>query len=162
MASLLHEPEVREIAQTTLTIFAASQALHPVLLKKPAEALWIGIFDGGKAARPVLHYKNRNSLHHRAGRWRAGVSYRASAEQRQQTFRRDTSVGTADVRARGVAGGSEDHGGHFASETNGELAGGHAERAELIDGNIEYLQSDGRGTLVRMTAPREKVESHGG
>ena len=36
------------------------------------------------------------------------------------------------------------------------------ERAELIDGNIEYLQSNGRGTLVRMIAPREKVESHGG
>jgi signal transduction histidine kinase len=32
------------------------------------------------------------------------------------------------------------------------------ERAELIEGRIEYLQSNGRGTLVRLSAPREKLE----
>ena len=36
------------------------------------------------------------------------------------------------------------------------------ERAELISGSIEYLQANGKGTLVRLSAPREKVESHGG
>jgi signal transduction histidine kinase len=36
------------------------------------------------------------------------------------------------------------------------------ERAELIAGNIEYLQANARGTLIRMSAPREKVESHVG
>src|SRR4030095_13722974 len=35
-------------------------------------------------------------------------------------------------------------------------------RAELIAGTIEYLQANGQGTLVRMNAPREKVEPHGG
>jgi nitrate/nitrite-specific signal transduction histidine kinase len=32
------------------------------------------------------------------------------------------------------------------------------ERAELIEGRIEYLQPNGRGTLVRLSAPREKLE----
>jgi len=32
------------------------------------------------------------------------------------------------------------------------------ERAELITGTIEYLQANGRGTLVRMRAPRQAVE----
>jgi signal transduction histidine kinase len=36
------------------------------------------------------------------------------------------------------------------------------ERAELLAGNIEYLQANARGTLIRMSAPREKVESHVG
>jgi len=36
------------------------------------------------------------------------------------------------------------------------------ERAELIAGSIEYLRANACGTLVRMNAPREKVESHVG
>jgi two-component system, NarL family, sensor histidine kinase DegS len=34
------------------------------------------------------------------------------------------------------------------------------ERAQLISGDIEYLPANARGTLVRMSAPREKVESN--
>jgi signal transduction histidine kinase len=36
------------------------------------------------------------------------------------------------------------------------------ERAELIDGTIEYLRYNGRGTLVRVIAPREKAAAHVG
>src|SRR4030095_16382060 len=58
----------------------------------------------------------------------------------------------------------EDHGKGIAAQRNERGIGLVAmrERAELISGHIEYLQANGKGTLVRMSAPREKVEAHGG
>ena len=55
----------------------------------------------------------------------------------------------------------EDHGKGISADKDEHGIGLVAmrERAELISGNIEYLQLSGRGTLVRMTAPREKIES---
>jgi len=58
----------------------------------------------------------------------------------------------------------EDHGKGIAAQRNERGIGLVAmrERAELISGGIEYLQPNGGGTLVRMSAPREKVEAHAG
>ena len=39
---------------------------------------------------------------------------------------------------------------------------GMRERAELIGGALQLLQSQGGGTLVRLTVPRERAEAHGG
>jgi two-component system sensor histidine kinase DegS len=58
----------------------------------------------------------------------------------------------------------EDHGKGIAAQKSERGIGLVAmrERAELISGRIEYLQANGRGTIVRVSAPREKVEAHGG
>jgi len=58
----------------------------------------------------------------------------------------------------------EDHGKGIDTQKNERGIGLVAmrERAELISGHIEYLQPNGSGMLVRMSAPREKVEAHGG
>ncbi|HEX3119270.1 MAG TPA: ATP-binding protein, partial [Candidatus Acidoferrum sp.] len=58
----------------------------------------------------------------------------------------------------------EDHGTGIAAQKNERGIGLIAmrERAELISGSIEYQQPNGGGTLVRMSAPREKVEAHAG
>jgi signal transduction histidine kinase len=40
------------------------------------------------------------------------------------------------------------------------------ERAELLGGAVDFVRSpsgeNGSGTLVRLTVPREKLDSHGG
>ena len=58
----------------------------------------------------------------------------------------------------------EDHGKGIEAQRNERGIGLVAmrERAELIAGRIEYLPANGGGTLVRMSAPREKVEAHAG
>jgi signal transduction histidine kinase len=61
----------------------------------------------------------------------------------------------------------EDHGKGIAAQSAARDGRGIGlvamrERAELIDGTIEYLQANGRGTLVRVIAPREKVAAHVG
>ena len=57
----------------------------------------------------------------------------------------------------------EDHGKGMVTQKNERGIGLVAmrERAELISGRIEYLSGNGKGTLIRMSAPRERVEAHG-
>src|SRR5262249_1249787 len=56
----------------------------------------------------------------------------------------------------------EEHGKGIAAQRTERGIGMVAmrERAELISGHIEFLQANGIGTLVRLSAPREKVEAH--
>ena len=56
----------------------------------------------------------------------------------------------------------EDHGKGFPTEAANPGIGLVAmrERAELLEGRIEFAEPPGGGTRVRLTVPREKAESH--
>jgi signal transduction histidine kinase len=62
----------------------------------------------------------------------------------------------------------EDHGKGFDARAAKQGIGLVAmrERAELLGGIVEFVRpaqgADGRGTVVRLRVPREKVDSHAG
>ncbi len=62
----------------------------------------------------------------------------------------------------------EDHGSGFTAQAGKQGIGLVAmrERAELLDGTIEFARPTEGGTLIRLTIPRErlseKMDSHGG
>jgi signal transduction histidine kinase len=55
----------------------------------------------------------------------------------------------------------EDHGKGFGTQASRQGIGLVAmrERAELLRGNLDLLQPNGSGTMVRLTVPREKSET---
>jgi signal transduction histidine kinase len=170
-ASPLHAElkEVREIAQTTLNnIRSLSQALHPVLLEEAGLESTLDWYI------PTVERQLGLSLHYEKSgtpftiESAAGVQVYRIVQEALNNVSRHSGVTQAWVRLmygpNALLVEIEDHGKGISPQRDERGIGLVAmrERAELIDGSIEYLQSDGRGTLVRMTAPREKVESHGG
>jgi signal transduction histidine kinase len=169
--SPLHEEltEVREIAQSTLNnIRSLSQALHPVLLEEA------GLENTLDWYIPTVERQLGLSLHYEksgapfAVESGAGVQVYRIVQEALSNVSRHAGVQEAWVRLMykpdALILEVEDHGKGIAAHKDEHGIGLVAmrERAELISGNIEYLQVNGRGTLVRMSAPREKVESHGG
>jgi signal transduction histidine kinase len=161
--------EVREIAQSTLNkIRTLSQSLHPVLLE---EAGLEGTLDWyvPNVERQLglsLHYEKSGSpFPIESG---AGVQVYRIVQEALNNVSRHSGVHEAWVRLKyrpdSLVLEVEDRGRGIGSPRNERGIGLVAmrERAELISGSIEYLQADGKGTLVRVSAPREKVESHGG
>jgi len=170
-ASPLHGDlrEVREIAQATLNnIRSLSQALHPVLLEEA------GLESALDWYIPTIERQMGLSLHYEKSgtpfsvESAAGVQVYRIAQEALNNVSRHAGVQEAWVRLMykpdALVLEVEDHGKGISGQKDERGIGLVAmrERAELIDGSIEYLQANGRGTLVRMIAPREKVESHGG
>jgi signal transduction histidine kinase len=161
--------EVREITQSTLNnIRSLSQALHPVLLEEAGleSTLDWYIPTAERQMGVVLHYeKSGRPFAVESG---AGVQVYRIVQEALNNVSRHAGVQEAWVRLMyqpdALVLEVEDHGRGIAAEKHDRGIGLVAmrERAELISGQIEYLQANGRGTLVRMKAPREKVESHGG
>jgi signal transduction histidine kinase len=167
--------EVREIAQSTLNnIRSLSQALHPVLLEEAGLESTLDWYI------PTIERQLGLSLHYQKSgtpfsvESSAGVQIYRIVQEALNNVSRHAGVQEAWVRLmykpNALVLEVEDHGKGVTSQP-AQVGGRNErgiglvamrERAELIDGNIEYLQVNGRGTLVRMSAPREKVESHGG
>jgi len=160
--------EVREIAQSTLSnIRRLSQSLHPVLLE---EAGLEGTLDWyiptvERQLGLSLHYeKSGASFPVEAG---AGVQVYRIVQEALSNVSRHAGVQEAWVRLHyrpnALVLEVEDHGQGLGPPKSERGIGLVAmrERAELISGTIEYLEADGRGTLVRLSAPREKVETRG-
>jgi signal transduction histidine kinase len=161
--------EVREITQSTLNnIRSLSQALHPVLLEEaglestldwyiPTVERQLGI---------SLHYEKTGNAF--AVESAAGVQIYRIAQEALNNVSRHAGVQEAWIRLMykhdALVLEIEDHGKGIVAQRNERGIGLVAmrERAELISGGIEYLQPNGGGTLVRMSAPREKVEAHAG
>ena len=60
-----------------------------------------------------------------------------------------------------MAGESGDHGGGFGEQGRAGLGlVSMRERAEMVGGRIEFLESTGGGALVRITVPAAKEEAH--
>ena len=161
--------EVRNIAQTTLNnIRGLSQALHPVLLEEaglestldwylPSVERQLGI---------KLHYEKSGTPF--AVDTNAGVQVYRIVQEALNNVSRHSGAGEAWVRLRYLPDALilevQDRGQGMAATKSERGIGLVAmrERAELLSGNVEYLRPAEGGTLVRMKAPREKVEAHGG
>jgi signal transduction histidine kinase len=161
--------EVREITQSTLNnIRSLSQALHPVLLEEAGLESTLDWYI------PTVERQMGISLHYE----KSGAAFRVEPPAGVQIYRvaqealnnvsRHAGVQEAWVRLiykpDALVLEIEDHGKGIAAQRNERGIGLVAmrERAVLISGRIEYLQADGGGTLVRLSAPREKVEAHAG
>lgn len=161
--------EVREITQSTLNnIRSLSQALHPVLLEEAGleSTLDWYIPTVERQMGIALHYEKSGTPF--AVESGAGVQAYRIVQEALNNVSRHAGVQEAWVRlmykADALVLEIEDHGKGMATQKNDRGIGLVAmrERAELISGRIEYLSANGKGTLVRMSAPREKVETHGG
>jgi signal transduction histidine kinase len=173
-ASPLHGElrEVREIAQSTLNnIRSLSQALHPVLLEEAGleSTLDWYIPTVERQLGLSLHYQKSGSPF--AIDSAAGVQVYRILQEALSNISRHASVEEAWIRLMyrpdALVLEVEDHGkGILQQPGRGDERGiglvAMRERAELIAGTVEYLQANSRGTLVRMIAPRGKVESHVG
>jgi len=161
--------EVREIAQSTLNnIRSLSQALHPVLLEEAgleSTLDWYIPTAGRQLGLSLRYEKTGAAFLIESG---AGVQIYRIVQEALSNVSRHSGVQEAAVRLlyrpEALILEVEDHGKGIGVKKDDRGIGLVAmrERAELISGNIEYLETNGGGTLVRMTAPREKVEAHGG
>lgn len=159
--------EVREIAQNTLnSVRSLSQALHPVMLDEaglestldwylPTVERQTGIvisYEKSGAAFPV--------------RGTAAIHIYRIVQEALNNVARHASSKRAWVRLQfafdALALEIEDRGVGFAARDGGQGIGLVAmrERAELLNGAIEFLQPSAGGTLVRLRVPREAIESN--
>jgi len=161
--------EVREIAQSTLNnIRSLSQALHPVLLEEAGleSTLDWYIPTVERQMGLVLHYEKSGTPFTIESA--AGVQVYRIVQEALNNVSKHAGVQEAWVRLMyrpdALILEIEDHGKGISPPKDERGIGLVAmrERAELIAGSIEYLQVNASGTLVRMSAPREKVESHVG
>jgi len=156
--------EVREIAQNTLnTVRSLSQALHPVMLDEeglertldwylPTVERQTGVAIAYEKSGAVFPVGGTPAIH----------IYRI-VQEAINNVTRHSKARQAWVRLRFLADtlevDIEDHGAGFAA-TNGRQGIGLVamrERAELLNGAIEFLRPAEGGTLVRLRVPKEAI-----
>jgi len=168
--------EVREIAQSTLNnIRSLSQALHPVLLEEAGLESTLDWYIPTTARQTglTLHYE-------KSGRpfsvdTSAGVHIYRVLQEALNNVSRHSGSREAWVRLNFLSTALqlevEDRGKGIIRSTAEPQSGGGGiglvgmrERAELVGGRLELLQSSAQdvGTVVRLTVPRERAEAHGG
>ena len=156
--------EVSEIAQSTLDkVRSLSQALHPVTLEEA------GLESTVDWYLPVVERQNGIVIHYNKSgesfpvESRVGIHvYRVLQEALNNATRHS---GTKEIWVRlrfldhALELDVEDHGSGFQS--NGRRGIGLVamrERAELLNGKLEFLHPPGGGTLVRLSVPKEVAE----
>ena len=158
--------EVLETVQSTLEkVRSLSQALHPVMLDEAGleSTLDWYIPTVERQTGIAISYEKQGEPFPVDNA--AGVHVYRILQEALNNIARHSGAKQAWVRLRFLERTLElevrDHGTGFQEVPNRRGIGLVAmrERAELISGNIEYLQANGRGTLLRMSAPREKVEA---
>jgi signal transduction histidine kinase len=159
--------EVRGIVQSTLDkIRTLSQALHPMVLDdaglEGALELYLPGFE--KQTGIVVHYE-KDGESRSVDRDVSIHVYRVLQEALNNVAKHSKST-AAEVRLRfrpeTLVLEVEDHGVGFPQSSDGRGMGltSMRERAELINGTIEFLKQNGGGALVRLTVPDK--EAHGG
>ena len=158
--------EVREITQNTLeNVRSLSQALHPVMLEEAGLEKTLDWYLPTVERQAGIHisYEKSGTPYVVAGNIAIHV-YRVVQEALNNVVRHS---GTKDawVRLRFLPATLEveveDHGKGLSAQPMRQGIGLVAmrERAELLKGNLDLLQSNGSGTTVRLTVPREKSET---
>jgi signal transduction histidine kinase len=158
--------EVSAIAQSALdSVRSLSQALHPVTLEET------GLESTVDWYLPVVERQNGIVIHYD----KSGVPFPIESQVGIHIYRvlqealnnatRHSGTKEIWVRLRFLAGELtlevEDHGKGFPS--NGKRGIGMVamrERAELLGGTLQFLKPERGGTVVRLTVPKEGVESH--
>jgi signal transduction histidine kinase len=168
--------EVQQIAQSTLNnIRSLSQALHPVLLEEAGLVSTLDWYIPTTARQTglELHYEKSGAPF--VVETSVGVHMYRVLQEALNNVSRHSGSREAWVRLNFLSAALqlevEDHG-KGISRTDVEPqtgAGGIGlvgmrERAELVGGRLELLQSvsQGTGTIVRLTVPRERAEAHAG
>jgi signal transduction histidine kinase len=159
--------EVREIAQNTLnTVRTLSQALHPVMLDEAGLESTLDWYlpTTEKQAGISIAYEKSGQAFPVSGD--AAIHIYRIVQEALNNVTRHSGAKQAWVRLRFLSGvlelDVEDHGAGFAA-TDGRRGIGLVamrERAELLNGKIEFMQPAQGGTLVRLRVPREAPESH--
>lgn len=159
--------EVRGIAQTTLdNVRSLSQALHPVMLEEAGleSTLDWYIATVEKQTELGISYEKSGAAFPANGS--ASIHIYRILQEALNNAARHSGSRQAWVRLRYLADRLEleveDRGKGFPSEATRQGIGLVAmrERAELLGGSLEFAQPTAGGTLVRLTVPRERVESH--
>src|SRR5215469_4626888 len=156
--------EVSEIAQSTLDkVRSLSQALHPVTLEEA------GLESTVDWYLPLVERQNGIVIHYNksgesfAVESRAGIHVYRILQEALNNATRHSGTKELWVRLRFLEEALEldveDHGSGFQS--NGRRGIGLVamrERAELLNGKLEFLHPQGGGTLVRLSVPKEVAE----
>ena len=156
--------EVSEIAQSTLDkVRSLSQALHPVTLEEA------GLESTVDWYLPVVERQNGIVIHYdKSGESfpvesRVGIHVYRVLQEALNNATRHSGTKEIWVRSRfldhALELDVEDHGSGFQS--NGRRGIGLVamrERAELLNGKLEFLDPQGGGTLVRLSVPKEVAE----
>ena len=159
--------EVAEIAQTTLdNVRSLSQALHPVMLDEAGLESTIDWYI------PVVERQTGiNICYEKSGEafpvnGSVGVHVYRVLQEALNNVARHAGAKQAWVRLRflpqAVQLEVEDHGKGFVPSASGQGIGLVAmrERAELLDGTLEFSRPAAGGTLVHLRVPIEKPELH--
>jgi signal transduction histidine kinase len=159
--------EVRDIVQSTLDkVRALSQALHPVVLDDAGFEGALSVYLPGfeKQHGIEIRYEKCGSSR-TVDRDVAIHLYRVLQEALTNVARHSKSA-QAEVRLRyqpeTVVLEVEDHGVGFppVKENQGMGLISMRERAELVNGHIEFLPRTGGGAIVRLTVPLNVEETH--
>jgi signal transduction histidine kinase len=160
--------EVREITQSTLDkVRSLSQALHPVMLDEAGleSTLDWYIPTVERQTGIAISYEKQGVPFPVDGG--AGVHIYRVLQEALNNVARHSGAKQAWVRLRfspaAVELEVEDHGTGFAERPARQGIGLVAmrERSELMDGRLVFSRPAEGGTLVYLTVPREKAESHG-
>ena len=157
--------EVSEIAQAALDkVRSLSQALHPVTLEEAGLDSTIDWY------LPMVERQNGIVIHYQKTgtpfpvESSAGVHIYRVLQEALNNVARHSGKKEAWVRLQfspellGME--VEDHGSGFQpNQRKGIGLVAMRERAELVGGAIEFIQLNGGGTLVRLSVPRNGVES---
>lgn len=159
--------EVREIVQATLDkVRALSQALHPVVLDDAGFEGALNLYiTGFEKQTGIAVQSEKNGTGRQVDRHIAIHLYRVLQEALNNVARHSKSTRAA-VRVRFLAETVvlevEDDGVGFGNikESRGLGLTSMRERAELLNGSIEFLERSGGGALVRLTVPLSAEEAH--
>jgi signal transduction histidine kinase len=165
--------EVCEITQSALDkVRSLSQALHPVMLEETgleSTLDWYLPVVERQAGVRVFYEKSGESF---SVDGNAAIHVYRVVQEALNNLTRHSGASEAWVRLRFLPQALEveveDHGKGFEmqSATQGIGLVAMRERAELMGGTVQFLPpaqgEGGTGTLVRLTVPREKLDSHAG
>jgi len=160
--------EVRDIAQQTLeNVRSLSQSLHPVMLDETgleSTVDWYLPMIERQTGITVHYEKSGASFPIDGG---AGIHVYRILQEALNNIVRHSGSREAWVRLRFLANqlelDVEDHGTGFEAQKSKPGIGLVAmrERAQLLEAAIEISQRPQRGTLVRLSVPRRKLDSNG-
>jgi len=158
--------EVRGIAQTTLdNVRTLSQALHPVMLEEVGLETTVDWYLATveKQTGIGISYEKSGSSFPISGSASIHI-YRVLQEALNNVARHSgravRGCACTSWRTRSSLQWKTGQGLHQGSGASGIGLVAMRERAELLGGRIEFAQPTAGGTLVRLTVPKEKMESH--
>jgi signal transduction histidine kinase len=159
--------EVRDIVQATLDkVRALSQALHPVVLDDAGFEGALSVYLPGFEKQTGIEIRYEKCGPSRNVHRDVAIHLYRVLQEALNNVARHSKSAQADVRLSYQTGTVvlevEDHGVGFppVKENQGMGLISMRERAELVNGQIEFLPRTGGGALVRLTVPLSMEETH--